>query len=157
MRTQAAADAIDARLLFKLARDPRATVMALAEAAGVSRNTVQARINKWNQSQAILGFDRCIDPSFLGYPLRAVVLTQVRQRFLDEVSSSLAMVPEVVEVCGLSGSVDLIVHVVARDADDLYRIAGKVLDIKGVRRTTTSLVMRTLVEYRISQLIRPES
>ena len=44
-------------------------------------------------------------------------------------------------------------HVVARDADDLYRIAGRILDIDGVRRTTTGLVMGEFVEHRIAQLI----
>lgn len=46
---------------------------------------------------------------------------------------------------GFSGGADLLIQVVARDADDLYRIAGQVLSIRGVRRTNTSLVMRELV------------
>ncbi len=58
-----------------------------------------------------------------------------------------------VEVHGLSGATDLLVHVVARDADDLYRIAGRILDIDGVEQTTTSLVMRKLVDYRVTQLL----
>ena len=54
---------------------------------------------------------------------------------------------------GLKRDDDLIVHVVARDADDLYRIAGQILDIDGVERTRTSLVMRELVERRVAQLL----
>ncbi len=68
-------------------------------------------------------------------------------------AAALTQVPEVVEVQGLSGTVDLLIEVVARDADDLYRIAGRILDIRGVRRTRTSLVMRGLVDYRLGQLI----
>jgi hypothetical protein len=34
------------------------------------------------------------------------------------------------------------------------RIAGRILDIRGARRTRTSLVMRGLVDYRRGQLIR---
>jgi len=47
-----------------------------------------------------------------------------------------------VEVKRLSGAVDPLIAVVARGADDLYRIAGRILDIRGVRRIRTSLVMR---------------
>jgi Lrp/AsnC ligand binding domain len=47
-----------------------------------------------------------------------------------------------VEVKGLSGTVDPLIEVVAREADGLYRIAGRILDIRGVRRIRTSLVMR---------------
>ena len=57
------------------------------------------------------------------------------------------------EVYGLSGVTDLLVHIVARDADDLYRIAGRILDIDGVEKTTTGLAMRRLVDYRLSPLM----
>jgi DNA-binding Lrp family transcriptional regulator len=153
MTTKAVADPIDARLLRALRRDPRATTIALAEEIGVSRNTVQARLARLEARGALLPFDRRIDPAFLGYPMRAYVLTRVKQRLLGEVAAALTQVPEVVEVQGLSGTVDLLIEVVARDADDLYRIAGRILDIRGVRRTRTSLVMRELVDYRLSQLI----
>lgn len=150
-------DSIDARLLLALTRDPRATTIALAERIGVSRNTVQARLNRWHDAGALLPFDRRIDPGYLGYPLRAYMLTHVKQRRLGEVSAALRDVPEVVEVHGLSGAADLLIQVVARDADDLYRIAGRILGIKGVRRTSTSLVMRELVDYRLVQLIDRDS
>jgi DNA-binding Lrp family transcriptional regulator len=58
------------------------------------------------------------------------------------------------EVHGLSGQTDLLVHVVATDADDLYRIAGQILASPGVERTDTALVMRELVGYRIAPLLR---
>ena len=45
-------------------------------------------------------------------------------------------------------------HLVARDADDLYRIAGHLLAIDGVERTSTSLVMRSLVGFRTAPLLR---
>ncbi|MGA9512572.1 MAG: Lrp/AsnC ligand binding domain-containing protein [Pseudolabrys sp.] len=61
---------------------------------------------------------------------------------LDEVAGALTQVPVVVEMQGLSGTVDLLIEVVAREADDLYRVAGRILDIRGVRRIRTSLVMR---------------
>jgi DNA-binding Lrp family transcriptional regulator len=53
----------------------------------------------------------------------------------------------------LSGQTDLLVHAVAADADDLYRIAGQILAIPGVERTDTALVMRELVSYRITPLL----
>ena len=43
----------------------------------------------------------------------------------------MAAVPEVVEVLGMSGEMDLLMQVVARDADDLYRVAGALLGSTG--------------------------
>lgn len=155
MTVDRTADTIDARLLMALVDDTRAATIKLAEEIGISRNTVQARLSRWDNAGVLLPFDRCIAPAFLGYPLRAFVLTQVKQRLLAEVSSALTEIPEVVEAQGLSGGVDLLIQVVARDTDDLYRIAGEILSIRGVRRTRTSLVMRELVDYRLTQLITP--
>ncbi len=153
MTTRPTADQIDARLLAALARDPRASAIVLAERAKVSRNTVQARLNKWDQDGMLRSFDRRIDPAVLGYPMRAYLRARLKQRLLGQVSTALGEIPEVVEVLGLSGGADLLIQVVARDADDLYRIAGQVLSIRGVRRTNTSLVMRELVDLRVVQLL----
>lgn len=147
-------DRTDAALLRALTRNPRASVLALAEELGISRNTVAARLTGLEARGVLGSFERRIDPAALGYPLTAFVQVQVVQRLLAEVSAALRDVPEVVEVLGLSGPVDLLVQVVARDADDLYRIAGRLLAIDGVERTTTSLVMRRLVGHRLDPLLR---
>ncbi|MFF7334990.1 Lrp/AsnC ligand binding domain-containing protein [Streptomyces sp. NPDC008150] len=147
-------DPTDARLLLALAAQPRATTVALAEASGLSRNTVQARLTALDRHDALQSFERRIDPAALGYPLPAFVTTQVGQRRLDEVAHALAAIPEVVQVHGLTGDADLLVHVVATDAEDLYRVAGQILGIPGVERTSTALVMRQLVPYRLAPLLR---
>jgi DNA-binding Lrp family transcriptional regulator len=147
-------DATDARLLLALTEHPRATAIALAEHAGLSRNTVQARLTRLEQRDVLHSFERRIDPTALGYPLTAFITTQVTQRKLDDVAAALDGIPEVLQVHGVSGPTDLLVHVVAADADDLYRIAGQILAIPGVERTNTGLVMRQLVGYRIKPLLR---
>lgn len=146
-------DATDARLLLALAESPRASVLALAERLGLSRNTVQARLAGLEARGVLGSFERRIDPAALGYPLTAFVTVQVVQRLLAEVAAALHEVPEVVEVLGISGPTDLLVQVVARDADDLYRISGQLLGTDGVERTSTSLVMRRLVEHRLAPLL----
>lgn len=147
------ADAVDRRLIAELVQDPWATQVALAEASGISRNTVRTRLERYSAGRGMRGFDHALDPAFIGYRLRAFIFTTVRQRLLDDVAASLSAVPEVLEVNGLSGDVDLLVEVVALDADDLYRIAGVILDIDGVERTSVGLVMRPLVPYRSRQLL----
>lgn len=153
MGKQRRADAIDAALLRALIKDPDATNIAVAESTGLARNTVRARLSRYAEEQALRTFERRIDPAFLGYPLSAYVVTKVVQRKLASVAQSLGEIPEVIEVQGLSGINDLLVRVAARDADDLYRIAGRILDTDGVKRTNTGLVMRELIGYRIAQLI----
>ena len=155
MATRRIADRVDAALLRRLIAKPDATNIALAEATGLARNTVRARLSRYHEDGSLLSFQRRIDPAFLGYPMRAYVVTKVTQRKLDRVGEALSSIPEVIEVHGLSGITDLLIQVVARDADDLYRVAGRILDVDGVKRTNTGVIMREMVKYRIEQLIEP--
>jgi DNA-binding Lrp family transcriptional regulator len=147
-------DAIDANLLLALTDNPRGTTVALADQIGISRNTAQARLARYEQNGTLESFERRINPEALGYPLTAFITVQVTQRILDDVGAALAAIPEVLQVHGISGAIDLLVHVVATDAEDLYRIAGQILAVSGVERTNVALVMRELVGYRITPLLR---
>ncbi len=148
-----AVDSTDARLLLELVDNPRATGVELAARLGLSRNTVQARLARWEANGVLASFERRVEARALGYPLAAFVAVVVDQHKLDPVVDELAEVPEVTEVCGMTGATDLTVRVVARDADDLYRITGRILKIPGVERTNMALVMRELVGPRISPLL----
>ncbi|NEK59843.1 Lrp/AsnC family transcriptional regulator [Geodermatophilus sabuli] len=148
-----ALDATDARLLQALTQDPRASVMALSQKLGLARNTVQARLARLEGNGALAPFDARLRPEALGYRLGAYVTVQVVQRSLVDVGEALADIPEVVEVTALSGVADLLVRVVAIDADDLWRITEQVLSIPGVQRTDTALALRRLVEHRVAPLL----
>lgn len=123
LRNQNSIDPTDARLLLALVTRPRATAIALAGQTGLSRNTVQARLAKLTEEGVLDSFERQVPPAVLGYPLTAYITVQVTQRRLDEVAAALARVPEVLQVDGISGQTDLLVHAVAAGADDLYRTA----------------------------------
>ncbi|WP_353828901.1 Lrp/AsnC family transcriptional regulator [Agromyces sp. SYSU T0242] len=146
-------DSVDRALLSALSADPRATVVALAERLGMSRNTVQARMSRLEAAGAFLSFERSIDPSPLGYPLEAFVSVHARQKVLSDVVAALTGIPEVIQAHGLSGQVDLLVRVVCRDAHDLFRIDESILAIEGVERTETSLAMGELIPYRLAPLL----
>src|SRR4051812_44566720 len=146
-------DATDARLLLALNEDPRASVMALSQRLGLARNTVQARLARLESGGVLAGFERRVPPEALRYPPRAHVTVQVVQRSLAEVADGLAHIPEVLEVIGLSGVVDLLVEVAATDADDLWRITEQVLAIPGVQRTDTALALRRFVDHRMTPLL----
>ncbi len=153
LSTVPAVDATDARLLQALSEDPRATVMALSQRLGLARNTVQARLTRLESSGALAPYEARVHPEALGYRLGAYVTVQVVQRSLADVGDALAHIPEVLEVTALSGVADLLVRVVATDADDLWRITERVLAIPGVQRTDTALALRRLVDHRMAPLL----
>ncbi len=148
-----ALDHVDLELLAALATDPRATVVALAERLGLSRNTVQARMARLERSGAFLSYERAISSSALGFPIEAFLNVVVRQADLPRICEALADVPEVVQVHGLSGQVDLLVRVACRDTQHLFDTDARILAIDGVERTETSLVMGEVIGYRVAPLM----
>ena len=104
-------------------------------------------------SGALAPFEHRVRPEALGYRLGAYVTVQVVQRSLADVGAALAHIPEVLEVTALSGVADLLVRVVAVDADDLWRITEQVLAIPGVQRTDTALALRRFVDHRMTPLL----
>lgn len=146
-------DHVDLALLSALSDDPRATVVGLSERLGLSRNTVQARMAKLERSGVFLSFERTIAPHTLGFPLQAAISVLVRQTELPGIAAALAEIPEIIQAYGLSGQVDLLVHVACRDARHLFDVDARILAVPGVERTETSLVMGEVIPYRISPLM----
>ena len=153
LRIMQALDGTDTRLLSAMAKDPRGTVVALAQKLGLSRNTVQARMALLEKKHAFLSFERRINPAALGYPLMAFISVHVQQQKLGQLALDLAEIPEILEGYGLTGSADLLLRVVALDAEDLFRINGKILACDGVERTDTAMSMGELIPFRVQPLL----
>ena len=152
-RTMSTLDHVDLELLAALSADPRATVVALAERLGLSRNTVQARMARLERSGVFLSYERAISSSALGFPIEAFISVIVRQADLPRITAELAQVPEIVQAHGLSGQVDLLVRVACRDTQHLFDTDARILAIEGVERTETSLVMGEVIGYRVTPLM----
>ncbi|MFT3798885.1 Lrp/AsnC family transcriptional regulator [Microbacterium sp.] len=146
-------DRVDLELLDALADDHRATVVALADRLGLSRNTVQARLARLERAGVFQSFERAIAPAALGMPIEAMVSVVVHQADLPRITAALAEIPEVIQAHGLSGQVDLLVRVAARDTRHLFEVDARILAIDGVVRTETSLVMGEVIGYRIRPLL----
>jgi DNA-binding Lrp family transcriptional regulator len=149
----AVVDAVDIELLTVLAADPRATVVALADRLGLSRNTVQARMGRLERAGVFRSYERAISPTSLGFPIEAQMSIIVRQQELPRIRVALAEVPEIVQVHGLAGHVDLVALVACRDTQHLFEVDGRILAIEGVERTETALVMEEVIPYRLGPLM----
>ncbi|MGP3534904.1 Lrp/AsnC family transcriptional regulator [Microbacterium sp. RD1] len=146
-------DSVDLDLLRALADDPRATVVALADRLGMSRNTVQARMARLERSDVLLSYERALSPAALGFPIEAFVHVTVRQADLPRIRTDLEQIPEIVQAHGMSGTIDLVVRVACRDTRHLFDVDARILAVDGVERTETSLVMREMIPYRVGPLM----
>lgn len=153
LRTVSNLDQVDLELLAALAEDPRATVVALAEKLGLSRNTVQARMGRLERSGVFLSYERALSPAALGFPIEAFLNVTVRQVDLPQITHELRQIPEIVQAHGLSGQTDLLVRVACRDTQHLFDTDARILAIDGVERTETHLVMGEVIPSRVAGLM----
>ncbi|MGB8650057.1 MAG: Lrp/AsnC family transcriptional regulator [Mycobacteriales bacterium] len=147
-------DAVDVRILKALAAEPRLTVSELAERAGVVRNTAQARLERL-QREGVLGRnERDVDIRALGFNVQAVVAISLRHAEIEQACESLERNPAVLQVEEVAGSHgDLLVRVACRSTDDLQAVVHSLLSTPGVVSTTTQVVLKTRVAYRVSSLL----
>ncbi len=128
-------------------------MVALARDAGVARATAQAHLDRLQERGVITGFGPDLDLRRVGFSVSAFVNLEISQGRGAVVAAHLATIPEVVEAYMTTGPSDLLCRVVARDNDHLGHLLEALLDVEGVSRTTTSLVLATHVAPRVLALV----
>ncbi len=146
-------DSLDARLLLLLSDEPRLGVLECARRLGVARGTVQARLDRLTGTGVLRGFPPDVELASIGYALTAFAVLEIAQGRRTQVAEQLAAIDEVCEVHATTGQGDLFVRMVARSNDDLQRVIDTVVDVTGVRRTSTSIALSTPVPPRIRPLL----
>ncbi|RKN07831.1 Lrp/AsnC family transcriptional regulator [Streptomyces radicis] len=147
-------DALDARLIELLAREPRIGVLEASRRLGVARGTAQARLEKLRVGGVIRGFGPEVDPAALGFPVTAFATLEIKQGQGDEVRRHLAGVPEVLELHTITGEGDMLCRLVARSNADLQRVIDRVVGLDGIVRSSTAIVMENPVPLRTLPLVR---
>jgi DNA-binding Lrp family transcriptional regulator len=149
-------DEVDERLIAALALFPRSGMLQLAREVGVARNTAQARFDRLVEAGVITGFGPDLDLRRLGFGVSAYVTLEIAQGSGPAVDERLHSIPEVVEAYMTTGPSDLLCRVVARDNDHLGQIINRVLEVPGVVRTTTSLILATRIARRERHVIHAD-
>lgn len=142
-------DGTDRRLLKALAASPRAGPVELARQLGIARNTVQARLDKLTAGGVISGFGPEVDLARVGYVVSAYITLQIAQGRGRDVTDHLASIPQVVEVHRTTGAGDLFCRVVATSNAHLSEVLDLVLEVPGIDRTTTALVLDSPIPLRV--------
>jgi DNA-binding Lrp family transcriptional regulator len=141
-------DPTDRRLLKALASSPRAGPVELARQLGVARNTVQARLDKLQLLGVVSGFGPEVDLARVGYVVSAFITLQIAQGRGRGAIEHLTSIPQVVEVHRTTGAGDFFCKVVATSNAHLAEVLDRILEVPGIDRTTTALVLDTPVPGR---------
>lgn len=141
-------DEIDRHILRMLHSDARLSNSALADRVGIAPSTCHGRVRRLQEAGVIRGFHADIDPAAIGLPLQAMVSVSLQAGSRSKIRSFIQQIrrrPQVIDVYFLAGADDFIIHVAARDTEDLRSFVVDNLNADtDVAGTQTSLIFEHL-------------
>lgn len=121
---------------------------ALAELVGVAPSTCHGRVRRLQDIGVIRGFYADIDPAAIGLSMQAMISVSLQSNARGKIGTFLEHIrkrPQVMDVYFLAGADDFILHVAARDTDDLRSFVVENLNADSdVAGTQTSLIFEHL-------------
>jgi DNA-binding Lrp family transcriptional regulator len=141
-------DDADRRILRLLHGGARITNNALAEAVGIAPSTCHGRVRRLLEAGVIRGFYTDIDPVAIGLPLQAMISVTLQSNARGKIRDFIQQIRRrrhVMDVYFLAGADDFILHVAARDTEDLRSFVVENLNADAdVAGTQTSLIFEHL-------------
>jgi DNA-binding Lrp family transcriptional regulator len=139
-----ALDRIDRELITILREDGRAPVSKLATLLGVSRATVQNRLDRLLERGAVLGFTIRALEDVGTEGVRAIMMIEVAGQSTTRAIRSLRGIPELRQLHSTNGKWDLVAHLTAETLADFDRVLREVRDVEGVINSETSILLSSI-------------
>ncbi len=137
-------DALDRTLIGLLRADGRAPVSRLAEALGVSRGTVQNRLDRLVDEGVIVGFTVRLREDLDEDVVRAMMVIRLVGQSTTTVVRQLRGMPEVRAVHTTNGAWDLMAEIAVASLPDLDRVLSAIRSIHGIENSETSILLTSV-------------
>lgn len=135
---------IDEMLIQLLTKDCRESFSRLAKKTDLATSTVAAHVRELEKKGIIKGYTARLDYEKLGYDIVAIITAEIRGESLLKVQSKIAVMPQVISVYDVTGDYDSMIIVRVKSRKELSAVVKHILDIEGVARTNTHLVLNTV-------------
>ncbi|MFI2753249.1 Lrp/AsnC family transcriptional regulator [Cellulomonas sp. P22] len=139
-------DALDEAILRALSVDARSSYADIGAVVSLSAPAVKRRVDRLRARGVVRGFTVRLDPAALGWTTEAFI-----ELFCHGSTSPATMqaavetYPEVVAASTVTGDVDLMIQVRARDMRHLERVVERLAAEPFVARTRSTVVLSALV------------
>ena len=134
-------DDLDYRLIALLRTDARLPVAKLAVAAGVSRATVRARIERMTEGGVIAGYTIVLRTQVRDSAVRAITMVEVDGKHSEAVIRRLMGFPEIRELHTTNGRWDVIAEIETGTLADFDNLLLQMRLIDGIATTETSIML----------------
>lgn len=140
-------DRIDRKILHLLQNDATLSVGDIGQAVGLSATPCWKRIKRLERDGLIERRVAILNRQRLGLGVTVFVAVRTAKHsdaWLEAFSDGVALIPEVVEFYRMSGEVDYLLKVVARDIADYDRIYRKLTKVAELHDVSSSFAMQEI-------------
>jgi DNA-binding Lrp family transcriptional regulator len=139
-------DDLDRNLLALLQANARDSTANLARRLGVARTTVLARLARLERQGVIVGYTVRLGADVAERTVQAYVGITTDPKKAKDVTKKLARLPELRQLCSVSGEFDYIALLRADSTARLDTLLDEIGEIDGVQKTTSSVVLALRVD-----------
>ena len=136
-------DTLDQKLIALLQENARTSTSELSRLLGVSRSTVQGRIERLVRDGIVERFTVDLSGEYEKRLVRAHVLIKLDQPLTGRAHARLKGFSEVKAIYAVSGEYDAIAVVSAESTGALNRLLDQIAVLDGVARTNSSVILET--------------
>ena len=139
-------DVLDRQLIALLQADARQSTADLARKLAVARTTVLARLVSLERQGVIVGYTVRLGQDEGDRGVEAYVGISTEPKSARDVTQRLATLPELRQLCSVSGEFDYLALLRAESTARLDALLDEIGAIDGVRKTTTSVVLARRID-----------
>lgn len=141
-----APDDIDQQLIALLRENARSSTAALARTLGLSRTTVQSRIERLERTRIITGYTVKVSEAQERGAVHAYVMITVKPKHSPRVEANVRKLHAIRVLQSVSGAFDLIAMAATPSITEMDELIDTIGAMDGVERTTSSIVLSTKLE-----------
>src|SRR4051812_38967900 len=140
-------DEIDRQIIALLREDARRSFQDLGAHVALSAPAVKRRVDRLRREGVIKGLTTLIDARRFGWQTQAIVELTTEGRYSGaDILTAIHAHPEVAAAYTVAGQASAILIVRAEDTVHLERVLERLRESPGIIRTTTAVVLSTLLE-----------
>jgi DNA-binding Lrp family transcriptional regulator len=139
-------DAVDQQLIALLRENARAPTAVLARSLGLSRTTVQSRLERLERTKVIAGYSVRLSEAQERGAVHAYVMITVKPKHASRVESEVRKLSDVRVLQAVSGAFDLMALAATGSITEMDELIDAIGELDGVERTTSSIVLSTKFE-----------
>ena len=136
-------DRIDQLLIARLRENARMPTAELARTLGLSRTTVQSRLERLERTGVIAGYAARLSEAYEGGLIHAYVMITASGKQTAALVAAIRKMPQARRLQSVSGPFDLMAAIAAPSVAEMDKLIDEIGALDGVERTTSSIVLST--------------